>query len=176
MRKLLVVLVAAGALVALGILGAGAFAAPSAKKATNGWGRVAAGPAAAKAVAAASDDSRHLVVIARTLRERGVDLPPSGESTGDVFFFEEAIWNRARTKRIGTTAAECQLGIRTFNCEGTLLLFGRGKIQVDGNFFADRDSVIPVTGGTGHFAGVGGQMVITDLAGGASRYHLLLTR
>ncbi|MDX6534254.1 MAG: hypothetical protein QOF68_1998 [Gaiellales bacterium] len=175
MRKLLAVLVAAGALVALAILGAGALAAPAAKKAPHGFGRAAVTDAAvAKAAAVAPDGTEHIVLIAREVRAQDVDVPPAGESTGDSFFFEEALWNVGRTKQLGIDSAECRLGIRTFNCAGTLLLFGRGKIQVDGAFFFDRDATIPVTGGTGQFADVGGVMVITDISDTVQRYDLFV--
>jgi hypothetical protein len=177
MRKIVAITVAAGALVALAVLGAGAFAASPAKQAGHGWARVAgAGADAASAARGSSNrDTQHLVLFARFLREQQVDVGPSGESTGDSVFFEDALLNGAG-KRVGKDAAQCTLGIRTFNCGGTMLVYGKGKIQVDGAFFADRDSVLPVTGGTGAFKGVGGQLVISDGPGNLERYDFFLVR
>jgi hypothetical protein len=175
MRKIVAVMVIAGALVALAILGTGAMAAPAAKHAGHGWARVASGDAA-KAAAAAPAHSQHLVLFARQVRETLVDVGPSGESTGDSDFFEEVLRNAARTATAGQSAVECRIGIRTFNCAGTLLLFGKGKIVAEGAFFAQRDSVIPVTGGTGDFAGVGGQLEVTGVSANVTRYDLWLTR
>jgi hypothetical protein len=176
MRKVVAITVTAGALVALAVLGAGAFAASSSgKHAGKGWARMAGGSAAASAAAGASDNgTQHLVLFARSVREDFVDVGASGESTGDSVFFEDVVWNASRTARVGKDTVECRLGIRTFNCVGTLLLFGKGKIQVDGAFFADRDSVIPVTGGTGKFAGVSGQLVVTDVGANVTRYDLFI--
>jgi hypothetical protein len=179
MRKMVTIAVAAGALVALAVLGAGAFAASPGKHAGQGWARVASGSAASSAAAAAAADTNgteHLVFFARTAREDFVDVGASGESTGDSVFFEDVVWNASRTARVGKDSVECRLGIRTFNCAGTLLIFGKGKLQVDGAFFADRDSVIPVTGGTGTFAGAGGQMVVTDISANTTRYDIFLER
>src|SRR4051812_4116070 len=82
MRKLLTVLVAAGALVALAIVGAGALASPSAKKAGHGFARASGGSAAvANAAAAAPDGAEHIVLIAKQVRGEFVDLGASGEST-----------------------------------------------------------------------------------------------
>jgi hypothetical protein len=175
MRKIVSVAIVAGALVALGILGAAALAGPSAKHTGHGWARVAGIGAAANA-AAAPAHAVHLVLYARLVREDFVDVGTQGESTGDSDFFEEVIWNAGQTARVGQDAVECRLGIRTFNCAGTLLLFGRGKIQVEGAFFGERDSVIPITGGTRNFAGVGGQMVVTNINSSLSRYDLWLVR
>ncbi|MDX6594118.1 MAG: Allene oxide cyclase [Gaiellales bacterium] len=175
MRKIVAVTVTTGALVALGILGAGALAAPSGKHAGQGWARAAGGDTA-KVIAAGGKHAQHLVLFARTLREDFVNVGGSGEGTGDSIFFEEVLRNAARTRNVGTSAVECRIGIRTFNCAGTLLLFGKGKIMAQGALFDERDSVIPVTGGTGKFAGVGGQLMVTDVSANVVRYDLWLVR
>jgi allene oxide cyclase len=177
MRKLVALVAVAGALVALAVVGAGAFASPSAKKAAHGWARAGAGSAAiAKAAAAAPDGAEHIVLIAKEVRSAGVDAPPAGDSPGDTFFFEEVLWNQGRTMRVGRDAAHCTLGIRTIECGGTLLLAGRGKINVHGVLFGERDSVIPVTGGTGQFAHVDGVFVVTDINDTTARYDLFIER
>jgi hypothetical protein len=176
MRKVVAITVTVGALVALAILGTGAMAsAPAAKHAAHGWARAASSDAA-KAAAATPAHSQHLVLFAREVRDVFVDAGTPGESPGDSDFFEEVIRNAARTATVGKSAVECRNGIRTFNCAGTLLLFGKGKILAEGAFFAERDSVIPVTGGTGDFAGVGGQLVVTGVGANVTRYDLWLTR
>jgi hypothetical protein len=77
--------------------------------------------------------------------------------------------------RVGKDAVECRFGIRTLNCSGTLLLFGRGKIQVEGAFLSESDAVIPVTGGSGQFADVDGQMFVRTLTDTTQRYDLFIT-
>jgi allene oxide cyclase len=176
MRKILVLTVLAIALVAVAVVGVAAGAAPSAKKQLRGWARIAAHSSATAAAPVSGRGSEHLVLYAKTARQAVVDNGATGESTGDSFFFEESIWNQARTDRVGRDAVECVVGIRTFNCNGTLVLRDRGKIQVTGGFFSDADSTIPVTGGTGEFAGVGGALVVTDVSNNATRFDLYLTR
>lgn len=176
MRKLLAILTAVGVLAALAIVGAGAFAASGAKKASHGFARPGGAAAIAKAAAAAPEGAEHIVLIAREVRSAGVDLPPTGDSAGDTAYFEEVLWNRARTTRVGRDAAHCTFGIRTFECGGTLLLAGRGKINVHGVLFADRDSVLPVTGGTGQFAHADGVFVVTNINDTTTRYDLFIER
>lgn len=176
MRKILVLSILAIALVAVAVVGAAAGAAPSAKKQLHGWARIAGDGSPAPPSAVAQSGSQHLVFYAKTAREAFVDNGEAGESTGDSIFFEESIWNQARTQRVGRDAVECVIGIRTFNCTGTMVLRDRGKIQVSGALFSDRDSTIPVTGGTGEFIGVGGVLVVTDISNNVARFDFYLTR
>ena len=107
-----------------------------------------------------------MTVVTEVDRETGVDVGAEGESTGDFFVGEETVYNSGGGKVIGEDTVRCEIGIRTFNCAGTIKLDGRGKIRVAGAFFGPRDVVIPITGGTQNFSGVGGQMKVFDLLGG----------
>jgi hypothetical protein len=92
-----------------------------------------------------------------------LDVDPPGFSPGDVYLFGVKVFNEDRSKVVGRDAERCEVGFNTYSCAITVKLFGRGKIRADGAFF--EDNVIPVTGGTGKFAGVGGELHVFELKG-----------
>lgn len=107
-----------------------------------------------------------MTVMTAVDREAEVDVGVEGESTGDFFVSEETVYNSGGGKVIGEDTVRCEAGIRTFSCAATIKLDGRGKIRVAGAFFGPHDVVLPITGGTQNFSGVGGQMKVFDLRGG----------
>ena len=133
-------------------------------------------PASAMARARIADGTNTLTVVAEVDREVEVDIGDAGESTGDFFVTEQTVYQSGGGKVIGEDVVRCELGIRTFNCEATLKLDGRGKIRVAGAFFGARDNAVPITGGTGNFSGVGGQLKVFNLRGGRELLVLELER
>ena len=117
------------------------------------------------AAAARGDDST-LIVVTRAVRGAGVDVGAKGESPGDFFVFEEKVFDNTRTEKIGRDAVRCEAGLRTFTCEATIRINGRGKIRVAGTLFRPTDNIVPVTGGTQNFRGVGGSLTVYDLRNG----------
>jgi hypothetical protein len=117
-----------------------------------------------------------LTVVTHPLREAEVNIPPKPFSAGDFFAFEEAVFNSSEQRRIGEDAGRCELGIRTFSCEATILIDGEGKIQIAGSLFGRRDATFPITGGTGRFQTAGGQMTVFDLQGGKTALIFHITR
>jgi len=105
-----------------------------------------------------------LTVVTREERSRYVNVGRGGP-TGDFFVFEETVFNARGSRVIGEDTVRCELGIRTFTCEATIKLDGRGKIRIAGASFSRRDNVFPVTGGTNNFKAVGGQLKVFDLSG-----------
>ncbi len=141
---------------------------------TPGWqGRSVDSVAQAQRLAGGG---RTLTLVSEEKRARGVDVGAEGESTGDFFVFEETLFNARGGEVVGEDTVRCEAGIRTFHCDATLKLDRRGKITVGGALFARRDNVIPVTGGTGNFSGVGGELRFFSLRGGRSLLVLKLVR
>lgn len=99
-----------------------------------------------------------------------------GIARATSFVFEETVYSARGREVIGEDTVRCELGIRTFNCEATLRLAGRGKITVGGALFAPRDIVVPITGGTKDFRAVGGQLKVYDLRGGRTLLVFELVR
>lgn len=148
--------------------------------AQGGWrGVPAESVAAAESMATASSARRPagqtLLLVTEEVRSAGVDVGRRGESPGDFFMFEERLYDRSGSRVVGRDSVRCEVRIRTFSCEGTILVNGRGKIHVAGALFGPRDNVVPVTGGTGHFSGVGGELSVFDLRGGRTllAFHLI---
>ncbi len=118
------------------------------------------------AAAVARGDDSTLIVVAEEVRDAFVDVGREGFSPGDFFLFEEKLFDNTRTERIGRDSVRCEAGLRTFTCEATFRINGRGKIRVAGSLFRETDNVVPVTGGTRDFKGVGGSLNVYDLPEG----------
>lgn len=176
MKRTLIAAVAAVALVAGGGLWVATGSAASAgDSGLRGWPGSKASAAGEVSAAAEKAGGRHtLVIYTRELRGAGVDVGRRGESPGDYFVFEEAAYNRSG-KRIGADSVRCMLMVRTFRCDGTIRIWGTGKIDVSGSFFWERDNRIPITGGTGRYAGAGGTLRVFDEPGGRSRLEFHFT-
>ncbi len=97
-------------------------------------------------------------------RSKSVDVGAQGESVGDFFLFEETLYN-TNGRKVGRDAVRCEIGIRTYTCEATFQLDGRGKVRVDGTFFGPNENLLPVTGGTKDFRNASGQLRILEQGG-----------
>lgn len=127
-------------------------------------------------VGAQAGGDETLVVVAQTVRFKFIDLDRHGESPGDKVIIKDAVWNETQTERVGTdwivctldfgTTAVCTVAVK-INGRGTLTGTGAPNLQV-GSF------VFPVTGGTGDFQHVTGQVRVTFTAEDISRleFHL----
>ncbi|HET7474565.1 MAG TPA: hypothetical protein VFJ97_00905 [Dermatophilaceae bacterium] len=163
-------------------------AAAAASSSVRGWaGPQASSVAAAERAAqgritgpsAAAMAGETLVVVEAPFsprREAFVDVGASGDSPGDFFIAEGRILDRSGSRMIGSDALRCEAGVRTFTCEATLVVTGKGKIRVAGTLFSNRDNVLPVTGGTDAYAGVGGQVTFFNLGHGRTALIFDLTR
>lgn len=94
-------------------------------------------------------------------RDRYVDVGARGESAGDYFLFEGRLLQDG--KKVGRDSGRCLLGIRTFTCEASVILKGRGKIVVAGTLFTEQgDFRLPITGGTGAFKDARGELTVEE--------------
>jgi hypothetical protein len=157
MRKLFALL-ALVALAATAVVGVGAIGASASSDATSlePWGRnlhsSAAQPATRKLAGA-----ERIVLRPRGGQEKFLDLDGNGrDSVGDELLFTENLLNGSG-KAVGRDWVTCKLQFRfTLQCEGTLLLFGRGTIELAGTI-SENHNFVAVTGGTGEFADAGGE-------------------
>ena len=110
-----------------------------------------------------------LHVIEHPVNEHVVDLPPKGDSQGDLFPFSNLLFNASNTSQVGRDQGNC---IRTnpargeWQCSWTNKL-ADGQITVEGPFYDTKDSVIAITGGTGAYASATGDMQLVSKNGGA---------
>ena len=99
-----------------------------------------------------------------------------GDSPGDILVFDQPLLDTER-QTIGNNSGSC---IRTrsghsLQCQWTLTL-AEGTIQVAGREFDRGTSAISITGGTGSYAGISGEMLSVNNEDGTFtqtlHYHL----
>jgi hypothetical protein len=120
-------------------------------------GRVALLAAALLTVPALA--AEQIKVVERPVGETTVDLPPKGDSIGDLLVFANGIFDAANKAQIGTDQGYCvriTVG-KSWECNWTMMLKG-GQITVEGPFMDEGDSLFTITGGTGKYAGAKGSM------------------
>jgi allene oxide cyclase len=100
-----------------------------------------------------------LKVVEHPVGETTVDLPPKGDSIGDLLVFANAVFDAANKTQVGNDQGYCVRTIvgKSWECFWTLTLKA-GQITVEGPFLDAGDSLMAVTGGTGKYAGAKGSM------------------
>jgi allene oxide cyclase len=98
-------------------------------------------------------------VVEHPVGETTVDLPPKGDSVGDLLVFANAVFDAANKTQVGTDQGYCVRTLvgKSWECIWTLTLKA-GQITVEGPFFDTGDSLFAITGGTGKYAGARGSM------------------
>ncbi|MDX6310070.1 MAG: hypothetical protein QOI06_3116 [Nocardioidaceae bacterium] len=178
--------VAAGAAVVLvtgggAWLGLGSATATTAKPSIHGWPTSVGSASAAKTIAAvkaaaAQDGSQVLILRAHQFAHANIDVNGDGFGPGDYFMFEENLRYQGSSDIVGQDSVKCTVAPTTFICDGTIDLFGQGKIAVYSALFGPKDSSIAVTGGTDSFKRVSGQLQTANLRHGDSLLAFQLTR
>jgi hypothetical protein len=104
-----------------------------------------------------------------------VDVGRHGDSPGDYGVFRDAILN-SKGQRVGTIDVQC-IAAYADHCRGSIRIAGRGQITFDGMTPLGRDpDHFAVTGGTGVFTGVGGELKIEFPNENRARLTVKLTR
>lgn len=88
------------------------------------------------------------------------DVGAMGDSVGDLLTFTNPVFDSTNKTQVGTDQGYCvrvEAG-KSWECEWTLFLTGRGQISVTGPFFDTTESTLTVTGGTGEFKNARGEM------------------
>jgi allene oxide cyclase len=110
-------------------------------------------------------------VVERPVGETTVDLPPKGDSVGDLLVFANGVFDAANKTQVGTDQGYCvrtNVG-KSWECIWTLTLKA-GQITVEGPFMDEGDSLFAVTGGTGKYAGAKGSMKLHPRDAKSSSY------
>lgn len=121
-------------------------------------------------------DMQKLEVIEHAGGEVVTDLGAEGDSAGDLLTFENEIYDEADAERVGSIHGWCIRVVvgKSWECFWTLF-HDDGQITVEGPFFDAGDSTLAVTGGTGKFAGVRGDMLLHARSADGSAYDLKYT-
>jgi len=111
------------------------------------------------APAAAAEEKLDLVEHASS--DAVVDTGESGDSAGDILTFANEIFDAQDANKLGTDSGYCVRIVagKSWECFWTLVL-AEGSVTVHGPFLDAGDSVLAVTGGTGKYAGVTGEMAL----------------
>ena len=92
----------------------------------------------------------------------------TGDVTGNLLTWHNNVYNTADSKQVGTDQGSC---VRTnpaagsWECAWTTFL-SRGQITVEGPYYDSKNSILAITGGTGAYASVRGQMNLNARDGG----------
>lgn len=114
-----------------------------------------------------------LVLTSVPTRDKFVDADQNGrDSVGDLVLFRARLTDEAE-QPAGTAHVRCVLHFKAVVCDGVLTLSG-GQILVHGRAGESETFDVPVTGGTGAFADVGGQLHVETLDEGAEELTLSL--
>ena len=110
-------------------------------------------------------------LVGTTIKDRFVDVGKEGNSPGDVIDFVNRLTDETDAV-VGKARIQCTLHVGSWAiCIGTFDITGRGQIVGEGMvpFSADTTSFdVPVTGGTGDFSNVRGEVTVTPTDTGES--------
>lgn len=106
-----------------------------------------------------------LVFVERATSDTTIDLGPDGESLGDVLAFANEVYDETNTTLAGTDQGWCVLTRPgdAYECSWTLTL-GDGQIMVQGPYLNEGASALTITGGTGVYVGVTGELTVRVLS------------
>lgn len=102
-----------------------------------------------------------LQLIERPVGETLVDLPPKGDSIGDIVVLVNPIFDANERTQLGKDQGYCVRTVigKQYECVWTLIL-GAGQITAEGPVSDSGDSTLAVTGGTGKYIGAKGVLKI----------------
>jgi len=109
-----------------------------------------------------------VTVIEHPTTDTVVDIGAPGDSTGDVLTFHNRVYDRTDTHVVGRDQGECiriSPAAGTWECTWVTILRG-GQITVEGQYRDTADTILAVTGGTGMYANVRGDMALKAINGG----------
>ncbi|HEY5599034.1 MAG TPA: allene oxide cyclase family protein [Kiloniellales bacterium] len=109
----------------------------------------------------ASAEMEQLTLVERAATDAVTDTGAAGDSAGDILTFANEIYDQANAELLGHNNGWCVRTVvgKAWECFWTVSLKD-GQITVAGPFLDAGDSVLSITGGTGAYSGVGGEMAL----------------
>ena len=121
--------------------------------------------------------TEHLHVIEHAASDATAHVGTKNDNRGDILTFANDVFDAADKKKIGSDQGFCMRVVtgKSYECLWTLSLAG-GQITVQGPFRDAGDSALAVTGGTGRYADVRGEMALhaRDAKGSAYDFNYTL--
>jgi hypothetical protein len=170
MRKIAALVVGVVTIIAGSIALASADPTTAPSTAAQSWGRTlsALSPHSVTTIAIPADET--IVLTFQETNFQFIDVGPG--PAGDYFVLRENVFDESGT-RVGFTSIQCTVHFRgDLLCHAALTLPGRGQIEVYGHVPESARFTIAVTGGTGDFANVGGELLV-ELDTGRYTFYLL---
>ena len=107
-------------------------------------------------------------VIEHAVTDTTVNSGGSGDKTGNLLTFHNKVYDARDAKQVGTDQGYCvriSPADGTWECNWTTFL-AHGQITVEGPFYDTHNSVLAITGGTGAYRRIRGEMNLNSLHGG----------
>jgi hypothetical protein len=113
-------------------------------------------------------NGRTVHVIEHAVTDTVVHSGGPGDVTGNLLTFHNKVYNEANTEQVGTDQGTC---VRIAPAEGSwecswTTFLAQGQITVEGPFYDTKNSILPITGGTGAYRKARGQMNLNSREGG----------
>jgi allene oxide cyclase len=125
---------------------------------------------------AQTDEPDSVTYVERAASDAVLDLGAKGDSAGDVLTFANDVYDQTNKTKVGTDNGWCIRTVpgKAWECFWTLTL-SDGQITTQGPFLDSGDSVMAVTGGTGEYSNVGGEMKLHSRDAKGSEYDFTYT-
>ncbi len=109
-----------------------------------------------------------ITIVEHSTTDVIADVGKKGDSAGDILTFHNNVFDASDSHRVGRNQGQCvreDPRAGTWECWWTTSL-AAGQITVEGPFADTHDTTFAVTGGTGLYANVRGEMHVRSLKGG----------
>ena len=112
-------------------------------------------------LALAKERTEQIHVVEHAAGDTTNRVGPNDDNTGDILTFLNDIYDSGDTAKIGSDLGFCiRVAVgKAYHCVWSTSL-AAGQITVQGSFLDSSDSVLSVTGGTGDYADVRGEMLL----------------
>ncbi|MGH2965002.1 MAG: allene oxide cyclase family protein [Solirubrobacterales bacterium] len=116
------------------------------------------------AVSASARGHHHARQTIRVVEHATTDAVTNGkpgDHAGNILTFANKVFNAADTRKVGHDQGSCVRIVvgKSWECMWTTFL-RKGQITVEGPFYDTSNSVLAITGGTGAYRNVRGQMAL----------------
>jgi hypothetical protein len=117
-----------------------------------------------------------LKLVERATTDTVTDLGAKDDSPGDLLTFANEIYDEGNANKLGDDNGWCIRTVagKAWECFWTLTL-ADGQITVEGPFLDVGDSTLAVTGGTGKYSGVRGEMKLHPRNDKGTEYDFIYT-
>lgn len=163
MKKTLLISAAAATLAAGAVLSNDIGASATTQQTTRTWPTVAGSATASATAAPAITSGRTIRLVGHQVRNRNVNVPPDSYGPGDYNLLEETLRDSSGNV-VGRDGVQCTSLFTLYRCSGTFVLYGKGSVEISGSITRS-NNLLAVTGGTGNFQNVRGQLLVRSGSG-----------